>query len=144
MGVVTNNVQLGVSLTPTNNFTITAEAADGTMKLSRGNAGATTQDIFSIAPNGDVTFTGAVNAGIGSGQTWQNVLPSRLSGTVYTNTTGKPIMFNVSVATGTVTGTVDGIKVTVTGGFYVSAIVPNGSTYSATTSSTLAHWAELR
>ena len=35
--------QLGLSVTPANNFTLTAEADNGTMKLARGNAGATTQ-----------------------------------------------------------------------------------------------------
>lgn len=40
--------QLGTSGTATQNFTLTAESADGTMKLARGNAGATTQDILTI------------------------------------------------------------------------------------------------
>lgn len=40
--------QLGVSGTATQNFTLTAEAANGTMKLARGNAGATTQDILTV------------------------------------------------------------------------------------------------
>lgn len=48
--------QLGLSNTATNNFTLTAEAADGTMKLARGNAGATTQDIITIDANGVVAF----------------------------------------------------------------------------------------
>ena len=32
--------QLGLSITPTNNFTLDASADNGTMKLARGNAGA--------------------------------------------------------------------------------------------------------
>ena len=40
--------QLGLSNTPANNFTITAEADNGTLKLARGNAGATTQDILTV------------------------------------------------------------------------------------------------
>lgn len=47
-GIIKSNVQLGDSATATQNFTLTAAAADGTMKLARGNAGATTQDILSI------------------------------------------------------------------------------------------------
>lgn len=86
----------------------------------------------------------AAMASIGYGQAWQNVLGSRVSGTVYTNTTGKPIIFNVSVATGSVSGTVNGVTITIAGGLYVSAIVPHGATYSATTTAALAHWAELR
>jgi hypothetical protein len=48
--------QFGDSGTATNNFTITAEAADGTMKLARGNAGATTQDILTVDAAGKVAF----------------------------------------------------------------------------------------
>ena len=49
--------QFGDSSTATNNFTITAEAANGTMKLSRGNAGSTTQDILTVDAQGIATFT---------------------------------------------------------------------------------------
>lgn len=48
--------QLGLSNTATQNFTLTAEAADGTMKLARGNAGATTQDIITVDAAGKVAF----------------------------------------------------------------------------------------
>ena len=44
--------QLGLSNTPANNFTITAEADNGTLKLARGNAGATTQDILTVDASG--------------------------------------------------------------------------------------------
>jgi hypothetical protein len=40
--------QLGLSNTPANNFTIDASADNGTLKLARGNAGATTQDILTV------------------------------------------------------------------------------------------------
>jgi hypothetical protein len=39
---------IGISATPTQNFTLTAEALDGSMKLARGNPGATTQDIMTV------------------------------------------------------------------------------------------------
>lgn len=52
----TNKAQLGQSGTATQNFTLTAEAADGTMKLARGNAGATTQDILTIDAAGKPDF----------------------------------------------------------------------------------------
>lgn len=52
----TNRVQLGQSGTATQNFTLTADAADGTMKLARGVAGATTQDILTINALGEVDF----------------------------------------------------------------------------------------
>lgn len=54
--VKANRVQLGQSGTATQNFTLTAEAADGTMKLARGVAGATTQDILTINSLGEVDF----------------------------------------------------------------------------------------
>jgi hypothetical protein len=38
------------------------------------------------------TFTVPAAAGIGVGQTWQNVTNNRATGTPYQNTTGKPIM----------------------------------------------------
>lgn len=48
--------QLGLSVTPANNFTLTAEADNGTMKLARGNAGATTQDILTVDSAGRPGF----------------------------------------------------------------------------------------
>lgn len=51
-----NRTQLGQSNTATQNFTLTAEAADGTIKLARGNAGATTQDVITVDASGKVNF----------------------------------------------------------------------------------------
>lgn len=48
--------QLGLSITPANNFVLTAQADDGTMKLARGNADATTQDIMTVDAGGKVGF----------------------------------------------------------------------------------------
>lgn len=47
--------QLGMSPASSNNFTLDASAQDGTMKLSRGNAGATTQDVLVVGANGKLT-----------------------------------------------------------------------------------------
>lgn len=44
----TIRVQLGQSGTPANNFTLDASAANGSMKLARGNALATIQDILGV------------------------------------------------------------------------------------------------
>ena len=49
--------QLGLSGTAANNFTLDASAADGTMKLARGNAGATTQDILTVDASGNLSTT---------------------------------------------------------------------------------------
>lgn len=48
--------QLGLSVTPANNFTLDASADNGTMKLARGNAGATTQDVMTVDAAGKVAF----------------------------------------------------------------------------------------
>ena len=48
--------KLGLSSTPANNFTFDASADNGTMKLARGNAGATTQDILIVDAAGKVSF----------------------------------------------------------------------------------------
>lgn len=56
-GTIKTQVQLGDSVTATQNFTLTSEAADGTMKLARGNKGATTQDILTIDTAGKPDFT---------------------------------------------------------------------------------------
>lgn len=48
--------QLGTDSNATRNFTLTAEAANGTLKLARGNAGATTQDIMTVDASGVVSF----------------------------------------------------------------------------------------
>lgn len=53
-----NSVQIGQSATATNNFTLSVPSSpDGTIKLARGNSGATTQDILSVNASGAVTLT---------------------------------------------------------------------------------------
>ena len=54
-GLLKSNLQLGDSATATQNFVLTVPAApDGTLKLARGNAGATTQDILTVDASGNV------------------------------------------------------------------------------------------
>ncbi|WGK91769.1 phage tail protein [Pseudomonas migulae] len=82
--------------------------------------------------------------GVGDGQTWQNVTASRVSGTVYTNTTGRPIQVQVAIQSGSVTATCGGVTLTTTG-FHAAFVVPVGTTYSVTLSSPVnAVWSELR
>ena len=146
--------QLGLSHTPTNNFTLDASAQDGTMKLSRGNAGATTQDVMVVDAAGKVTFP-AGSQMLGVGQTWQDVKASRVLGTTYTNTTGKPIGVSVSFqSTAQINSAILFVGATVsgqssggfTGAIYnLCAIVPPGGTYRATVDfSNVLFWAELR
>jgi hypothetical protein len=58
-----NSVQIGQSATATQNFTLSVPSSpDGTIKLARGNSGATTADILSINASGVITgstFSGA-------------------------------------------------------------------------------------
>jgi hypothetical protein len=59
----TNNVQVGQSVTATNNFTIYQPASpDGTVRIGVGNSGATTADVASMSSSGDFSF----NSGYGS------------------------------------------------------------------------------
>lgn len=55
-GTVKTNIQLGDSITATQNFTLTAAAQDGTMKLARGNFTGTTQDIMTVDASGYVAM----------------------------------------------------------------------------------------
>jgi len=62
-----NAVQVGQSPTATQNFTLAVPSSpDGTIKLARGNAGATTQDVMSVDANGNINglvkATGSTNA----------------------------------------------------------------------------------
>lgn len=95
-------------------------------------------------------------AGLGYGQTWQTV--TRVSGTTYTNTTGKPIFLMYSVTSGvstagSITVTIGGIGVvysyipaitSVSNSAWVSGIVPPGSTYSTNYIGTPSPFTELR
>ena len=57
--IKTNNVQIGQSATPTNNFVLSVPAVpDGTLKISRGNIGATTQDVLTVAADGTTSIAG--------------------------------------------------------------------------------------
>ena len=98
--------------------------------------------------------------GIGVGQTWQNVTSSRLVGTTYTNSTGKPIFIMISSQASAATnnnilvingvnlaqlGLIAGANLDTWGNF--NTIIPNGSTYAVTGYNNglpLSYWAELR
>ena len=72
--VKVNQVQLGDSVTATQNFVLQTNV-DGTAKLARGNVGATTQDILTVDAAGKVAFPQ------NPVRTWQAV--TRVSGTPY-------------------------------------------------------------
>ena len=59
----TNNVQVGQSVTATNNFTLYQPSSpDGTVRLGVGNSGATTLDAVTVTSAGNVTMAGSMTA----------------------------------------------------------------------------------
>lgn len=88
---------------------------------------------------------------IGQNQTWQDLTASRSAGVTYTNTSGRPIMINITPQGSTTTCniTIDGVIVaemlrSVDYEATLSAIVPNGSTYLYTHGLAPLRWVELR
>lgn len=146
------NVQIGTGPSASNNFHW-RNLLDGLLRLSRGNAGSPITDVMLVRADNSVEFPGGVAGVIGQGQTWQNVTSSRVAGTNYTNTTGKPIMITVYATqnVGSLTDIlVNGVvaaraQASTSGeGVNVAAIVPPGSVYSVSAGNTLSYWAELR
>jgi hypothetical protein len=112
-----------------------------------------------LKSDGTTWTSGTVTAGIGDGQTWQDVSGSRVHGTTYTNSTGKPIMVSYGISStngfnkfrayvgSVLVGSHDEVTPAATaGGGSVSFIVPNGATYriDISGSSSRLFWAELR
>lgn len=101
---------------------------------------------------GQLSFGDA--SGLGVGQTWTDVTSSRTVGTVYTNSTGKPIFCVFIGTTGTSAGCnwevggVAGPQQVYTnssnGRSEISAIVPDGVTYEVNGNATKQTWIELR
>lgn len=85
-----NAVQVGQSPTATQNFTLAVPSSpDGTIKLARGNAGATTQDVISVDALGNVSFAGTTGLGnisnstaIATGSTTARSLANRFADVV--------------------------------------------------------------
>lgn len=84
---------------------------------------------------------------LGVGQTWQDVTASRVVGTTYTNSTGRPI-FLYAVSSASAWGiTINGTAL-INGGTYsyqivAALVIPAGATY-ALSSGVLGKWIELR
>lgn len=141
-GTITGITDLTVADGGTGVSTISANA----VVLGNGTSAIQTVDPSTsgnVLTSNGTTWTSATPAAIGVGQTWQSV--SRTAGTTYTNSTGKPIMFMMSFASGAggnenVTLTIGGVSLNFIYGVLVSgvvfgqntAIIPNGSTYSYT------------
>jgi len=159
-GTITGITDLTVADGGTGASSITANSVilgNGTSALS-GNLIAPSTSGNVLTSNG-TTWTSATPAGIGVGQTWQDVTSSRASGTTYTNSTGKPIFISVNGSgapnNGAMSMTIDGVLIgrqgfqsisSGTSNATMTAIVPNGSTYKVDNVSgwSLSIWAELR
>ena len=104
-----------------------------------------------------ITDIPAQQPSIGNGQSWQDVTSSRVAGTTYYNTTGKPIQLSIDRSSGGANANSHTLTI---GGVAVSAcsvsatqiytnlnhIVPLGASYSLalTGSAHVLRWAELR
>ena len=122
----------------------------------------TTAGAYATVPSTVQGFGGqalAAMSSLGYGQTWQNVAGSRVSGTTYYNTTGKPISVYVSTlnvaysSAVTFSATVSGLVIAsfitpnnanpVYGGGGITFVVPPGGSY-AVQASAFDRWFELR
>lgn len=97
----------------------------------------------------------AVVLPLGVGQTWQDVIGSRALSTLYTNSTGRPIMVITGVGTSGTSSSafwIDGIAISGIAAAAASissvvhsGVVPAGSTYQLTnTAGGINRWVELR
>lgn len=138
--------------------------------LSPGAASETVQGVIELATNAEALalvdmlravtparLGSVLNANvIGMTQTWQDVIGSRSTGVLYTNSTGRSIQLGIatrsSTSANTVTLEIDGVQVynhtfdpTATA-VSINHIVPNGATYRLlfTGGSILQRWTELR
>lgn len=145
-------VRFAGALTLTNNASIVTQSganiitAAGDTCIIRATAANVAEILF---------YTPGTPQELGYRQSWQNVTGSRAVSTTYTNSTGRPIMVAIGFVSSSdvkVTLSVNGLPVLgststgYSGDDYasVSMIIPNGSTYSATTSAGTMTWLELR
>lgn len=99
-------------------------------------------DIAGLAAN--VAALEARPRGLGDGQVWQNLTTSRVSGTVYTNTTGRPIQVHVAISSGAVYARVGPVDISFSA-YHAAFVVPAGATYTVTLNNPVnLCWSELR
>jgi hypothetical protein len=102
-----NSVQIGQSTTGTNNFTLSVPSSpDGTIKLARGNSGATTADILSVASDGRLSFskppTGSIIQVVGyewtstSNTTGASYVDTFMSGSITPSSNTSKILVGIS------------------------------------------------
>ncbi|MCE4053467.1 phage tail protein [Pseudomonas sp. Au-Pse12] len=101
-------------------------------------------DIAGLAAN--VAALEARPRGLGDGQVWQNLTTSRVSGTVYTNTTGRPIQVHVAISSNSssIYAKVGAMDLSFSA-YHAAFVVPAGATYTVTLVSPInLCWSELR
>ena len=118
-----------------------------------------TAGTWATAPTEVQGVGGLALAAIGSlgvGQTWQDMTASRALGTIYTNTSGKPIVVTVSASVTTVNNLIQIMSNGVPAGISTqanqtsqiqaaTATIPNGANYQVpSTGLSLVKWTELR
>jgi hypothetical protein len=151
------NIQSGGST----KIAVTSAGVSLSTPLAAGSGGT---GLSSVGTSGNVltsngtAWVSSAAGGIGVGQTWQNVLGSRVFGTTYYNTTGKPICVSVGSygnAGAWTSASVSGSTIQYSSqsggsGYQVSPmvfIVPDTASYSVSSAggpTTLSVWWELR
>lgn len=141
----------GISVTNGNGVAGNPTVAAVTRTQAQWDAGTDTTEAVISPAKLDAKMIAARDAQtLGWGQTWQNVAASRVGGTSYQNTTGRPIMVSIRITT-----IVVDFQVSVDGTTWVTiannsnnapffVVIPNGHYYRTTLTGTIVYWAELR
>jgi hypothetical protein len=116
-----NAVQIGQSGTATQNFTLAVPSSpDGTIKLARGNSGATTQDVMNVSNTGVVSFpqgfaTSSITANVTGNLTGDVFASNGTSKILENGTNGTDATFTGSVLGGTLSGNASSATALATG-----------------------------
>jgi hypothetical protein len=116
-----NAVQIGQSGTATDNFTLAVPSSpNGTIKLARGNSGATTQDVMNISNTGVVSFpqgfsTGNITTNVTGNLTGDVFASNGTSKVLENGTNGTNATFTGSVSGGTLSGNASSATALATG-----------------------------
>ena len=148
--VITVNAKGLITTATTQDIPTASTTVKGLVQLNNTLTSASTEQAATAAQ------AKALNDKIfGVGQTWQNLTSSRVNGTIYTNTTGRPIVVKVSSNYTSSSNTlflyidedeVQQIRQDADGSVnaWADLCVPAGSTYRINSSNGFSNWSELR